>query len=98
LYSVLVTNTVGSILSSNATLTLNLGRTLLQVPETHVASGGSITIPVLLTANGTENALSFSLNFITSRLTYVSTILANGAAERCLSTRAKPVLDGLAWP
>src|SRR5207249_8647809 len=51
----------------------------LRVAEASASSGATVTVPVLLTANGTENALSFSLNFSTSRLTYVSTILANGA-------------------
>src|SRR4029077_8254375 len=79
LYSVLVTNAVGSILSSNAVLTVNPGPTALRVAEASAASGATVTVPVLLTANGTENALSFSLNFSTSRLAYASVILANGA-------------------
>src|SRR5207253_10606539 len=78
-YSVLVSNAISSVLSSNATLTVNPGPTLLRVADANVASGGTVTVPVLLSANGTENALSFSLNFATSRLAYVSTTLANGA-------------------
>src|SRR5262249_16276607 len=78
-YSVLITNTLGSILSSNATLTVNPGASPLGVVSASVASGGTVTVAVQLTANGTENALSFSLSFATNRLTYLSTILANGA-------------------
>jgi len=43
-----------------------------------------VTIPVLLTANGNENALSFSLNFDTNRLTYVGAVLPNGSGAALL--------------
>src|SRR5439155_14103128 len=65
LYSVLVTNTIGSVLSSNAVLTVTPGPSALRVADASASSGGRVTVPVLLTANGSENALSFSLNFST---------------------------------
>ncbi len=79
LYSVAITNTVGFAISSNAVLTVNPGPSLLRVANASVASGGTVTVPVLLTANGNENALSFSISFSTNRLTYVNALLANGA-------------------
>jgi hypothetical protein len=76
LYSVLVSNMVNSILSSNALLTVNPGPSRLRIGEVAAASGASVTVPVSLTANGLENALQFSLNFNPSRLVYQGTLLA----------------------
>jgi hypothetical protein len=84
LYSVAVTNSVGFAISSNASLIVNPGPSALRVGDAGVASGGTVTIPVLLTANGNENALSFSLNFDTNRLTYVRTVLSNSAGAALL--------------
>jgi hypothetical protein len=83
-YSVLVTNIFGSLLSSNALLTVNPGPSLLRVGDASAASGATVTVPVLLTASGSENALQFSLNFSPSRLTYVSAILASGTGATLL--------------
>jgi len=84
LYSVLVSNSVSSLLSSNALLTVNPGPSLLRVGDASAASGATVTVPVLLTASGNENALQFSLNFSPSRLSYVSAILASGAGATLL--------------
>jgi len=78
-YSVLVTNSVGSVLSSNALLTVVPPPSAFRIANVNASSGGTVTVPVMLTANGLENALSFSLSFNTSRLAYVSALLANGA-------------------
>jgi len=77
-YSVRVSNAFGFAVSSNVVLTVNPGPTLVRVADSSVASGGIVTVPVLLNANGSENALSFSLGFNTSRVSYVSAILASG--------------------
>jgi hypothetical protein len=84
LYSVLITNVAGSVLSSNALLTVNPGPTRLRVGELSAASGATVTVPVLLTANGKENAMQFSLSFNPARLTYVGAILANGSGATLL--------------
>src|ERR1044071_4731443 len=76
LYSVLVSYGISSVLSSNALLTVNPGPTVLQAANVSAASGGPVTVPVVLNANGAENALSFSLSWTTSRLAYASSILA----------------------
>jgi hypothetical protein len=78
-YSVAITNSVNYVISSNAMLTVNPGPSLLRMGSNSVASGGTVTLPVFLTANGSENALSFSLNFATNRLTYAGAQLASGS-------------------
>jgi hypothetical protein len=95
LYSVAVTNSVGFAISSNASLTVNPGPSALRVGDAGVASGGTVTIPVLLTANGNENALSFSLNFDTNRLTYVRTFLASGSGATLLTNESQTAMGRL---
>jgi hypothetical protein len=95
LYSVAITNSVGFAISSNATLTVNPGPSALRVGDAGVASGGTVTIPVLLTANGNENALSFSLNFDTNRLTYVRTFLASGSGATLLTNESQTAMGHL---
>jgi len=85
-YSVFITNSAGSVLSSNALLTVNPAPSLLQIADTAAGSGGTVSVPVLLTANGFENALQFSLGFNTSHLSYVGTTLtATGGATLLLN-------------
>src|SRR6266404_4176780 len=78
-YSVIATNLYGSAVSSNVILTVNPGPSALRVADANAGSGAAVTVPVLFVPNGLENALSFSLNWNPARLSYVSTILANGA-------------------
>jgi hypothetical protein len=86
LYAVSITNSAGSLLSSNASLTVNPAPSVLRVADTPAASGTTVSVPVLLTANGLENALQFSLSFSTSRLSYVGTTLtAAGGATLLLN-------------
>jgi hypothetical protein len=85
LYSILVTNTAGSVLSSNALLTVNPAPSALRVADTSAASSATVKVPILLTANGFENALQFSLSFNPSRLAYVSTALVSSNATLILN-------------
>src|SRR5436189_200772 len=62
----------------------NAGLPLRRLSFPNLPMGGTITVPVLLRANGNENALSFSLNFSTSRLAYVSADLGSGAENAAL--------------
>jgi hypothetical protein len=78
-YSVTITNVAGSVTSSNAFLTLVLPTSIVRVVNTNVPSGSVVTVPVTLAANGTENALAFSLNFDTTKLTYAGVSLGSGA-------------------
>jgi hypothetical protein len=83
-YSVQVTNLAGSVLSSNASLTVTLPPAILQVANTNGMSGGPVTVPIVLVANGNENSLGFSLNFSTARLTYNRVTLGSGASGAAL--------------
>jgi hypothetical protein len=93
-YSVLVTNAVGSVLSSNATLTVVLPPVVVRIGSTNVMAGRSITLPVLLTANGNENGFGFSLSFNTQRLAFVSATLGSGATGATLIVNSSLAATG----
>ncbi|MCX6923139.1 MAG: immunoglobulin domain-containing protein, partial [Verrucomicrobia bacterium] len=79
-YSVVITNAAGAVSSSNATLSVNFPPAGVRVASvTNALSGASVIVPVLLAANGNENALSFSLAFDATQLTYISAALGSGA-------------------
>ncbi len=73
-YSVAVGNGVSPVpvLSSNATLTVTYPAANVRVVGTNIVSGRPVTLPIVVTANGNENALSFSLNYTTARLAFRS--------------------------
>jgi len=79
-YAVSVTNVGGNTKSTNATLTINFPVAVVRVVNTNVSAANPVTVPVTLAANGNENALAFSLNYDTTRLTYASAVLGGGAA------------------
>ncbi|MCX6922096.1 MAG: immunoglobulin domain-containing protein [Verrucomicrobia bacterium] len=80
-YSVVITNAAGVISSSNVTLSVNFAPAGVRVlGVANAPSGASVMVPVVLAANGNENALSFSLAFDATQLTYVSTALGSGAS------------------
>jgi hypothetical protein len=93
-YSVLVTNALGSALSSNAMLTLSFPTAVVRVGSTNVMAGKPITLPVWLAANGNENGLGFSLNFNTQRLAFVSVALGSGADGATLFVNANYAATG----
>ena len=93
-YAVLVTNAFGSVSSSNAGLTVTLPPANLRILSTNGMSGTSITVPVMLAANGNENALGFSLNFPTQQLTYVTITLGNGAVGGTLLLNTSQTVAG----
>jgi len=94
-YSVVITNAQGTASSSNATLSVNFPPASVRVVSvTNAQSGVAVIVPVALTANGNENGLSFSLNFDTSKLTYVSTVLGSGASGANLLTNAAQAASG----
>jgi hypothetical protein len=80
-YSVRVTNLVDSVISSNATLTVNFAPATIQVVNTNGMDGTAIEVPVIFVANGNENALSFSLSFDTNRLIYSDIILGSSVPD-----------------
>lgn len=79
-YSVVVTNAAGAALSSNAVLTVNYPPAPLRILSTNAAAGGSVTVPVVIVANGNEYALGFSLAFDMAKLTYAGATVGAGAA------------------
>lgn len=93
-YSVLVTNAYGFAQSSNALLTLRYPPAVIQMVSNYVAGGSTLTMPVLVTANGNENALGFSLNFDTTKLIYAGAILGSGASDAVLLPNTSLVASG----
>ncbi len=71
-YSVQVTNIAGSVISSEATLTVTLPTPLIRAWGTNAMAGTPVTVPITLAANGNENTLGLSLNFNTQRVTFAS--------------------------
>jgi hypothetical protein len=93
-YSVLVTNATQAVASSNAVLTVNFGPAQLRLFDTQAAGGGTVTVPVLLFANGNENALGFSLNFSPALLTYAGASLGSNASGALLLLNTHQVPNG----
>ncbi len=93
-YAVTVTNLLGSVTSSNAVLTVTLPPTSIRVPNTAAAGGGVVVIPVLMTANGNENAMGFSLNFSTNVLRYTEVGLGSNAQNAALLVNTNQLAAG----
>jgi len=94
-YSVVITNVAGTASSSNATLSVNFPPASVRVVNvTNAQSGATVNVPVALAANGNENGLSFSLNFDTTKLTYVGIALGSGASGANLLTNAAQAASG----
>jgi hypothetical protein len=94
-YSVVVTNAGGPVTSSNALLTIIYPPAALQVMSvSNVPSGGSAVVPIVLTANGNENSLGFSLNFDPALLAYASATLGSGASGAILFVNAGQSANG----
>jgi hypothetical protein len=94
-YSVVITNVAGTASSSNATLSVNFPPASMRVVSvTNAQSGATVNVPVSLAANGNENGLSFSLDFDTNSLTYVSIALGSGANGATVLTNATQAASG----
>ncbi len=93
-YSLVAMNSAGSATSSVATLTVTLGPTLVQIGSGTVAADGSVTVPVNLVANGDENAVSFSIDFDPTLLTYQGAALSTGASNGSLLINSSQVASG----
>jgi hypothetical protein len=78
-YSVVVANSLGSVTSAVAVLTVNLPPPTVRVVNVNGAAGGAVNVPVELLAQGNENALGFSLNFDSSLLSFSGAVLGANA-------------------
>ncbi len=94
LYSVTIANAAGSITSSNATLIVGPQRAAVRILSTAAAATETVVVPVVLVANGNENALGFSLNFNPAHLTYNGMVLGSGASDGSLLLNTSQVGNG----
>ncbi len=75
-----MTNAYGAATSSNATLVVNFPpANALTLASGSGTAGQLVTVPIVLVANGNENAVGFSLNFSPTQLTNVGVTLGTGA-------------------
>jgi hypothetical protein len=93
-YSLLVSNLLISIPSTNATLTVNFPTPVVRIAATNSSSGGAVTIPVSIVANGNENGLAFSLTFEPAKLGYTGVTLGSGAPGAFLITNTSLINSG----
>ncbi len=73
-YAVMVANTFGSVTSSVASLTVTYPTATVALGGGGVLAGGEIALPVTLAGNGVETVLSFSLQFDSARMAFVSAV------------------------
>jgi hypothetical protein len=93
-YAVIVTNALGSVTSSNASLTVNFPPASVVAENSSADALGNVTVPIILNANGNENAVGFSLNFNPALLSYAGTSLGNGAPGATLLVNSNQVANG----
>ena len=93
-YYLVAMNSAGSVTSSVATLTVTLGPSLVQIAAGTVAGDGSVTVPLNLVANGSENAASFSIDFDPTLLTYQGAASSTGASNGSLLINSSQVASG----
>jgi len=93
-YSVLVTNALGSVASSNAIFIVDFPPATVLIGSTNGMGGSLITIPITLLANGNEAACGFSLQFDTAELTFVSANPADSDPDASIFLNTNSVSDG----
>ena len=93
-YSVIVSNNFGSVTSSTAVLTVTYPPALVQAAFAGAVGSQPVTVPILLIANGNENALAFTLDFNPALLTYSNIVLGPGASNATLVFNAAQAPNG----
>ena len=92
-YALTVANAYGTATSSNATLTVLPPPSLVQVSSV-VATSAIVVVPIQLVAQGTENAVGFSVNFTPSKLTFAGIALGTGAGSAVAIFNTNSALSG----
>jgi len=93
-YSVIISNSVGAVTSSAAVLTVTYPPALVQAANASGVGSRPVTAPILLVANGNENALAFTLDFDPAMLTYTGVVLGSGANNAALVFNASQAGSG----
>jgi hypothetical protein len=93
-YSVTITNSLGSVHSRNALLTVTLPPALVQVSSGTSLNGGPVSLPVTIVANGNENALAFTLDYASTLLQFAGVTLGSNATNATLVVNDTHTVDG----
>jgi hypothetical protein len=94
-YSVIISNSAGTVTSSTAVLTVTYPPALVEAANASGVGSRSVTVPILLVANGNENALAFTLDFDPAMLTYAGIVPGGGATAAALVSNAGQAANGL---
>ena len=94
-YSVNVCNPYGCTNSTSATLTVTPGPVHVVLGNALVKSPEPVVLPVVLTGNGVENAVSFSLGFDPRLLSFSAASAGPGATNAQVLINASNVANGL---
>jgi hypothetical protein len=93
-YSVKVSNGLGSVTSSNVFLRVDFPPATVRLADASGSPSNPIAIPVLLMANGNENALSLSVNFDPSLLALADIVAGSGASGGLLYANTNLLASG----
>ena len=93
-YNVTISNPEGSTTSSNAVLTVTFPPALISVLDAQGPAGSAIRTRVIFSANGNENALSFSLSFNPSLLQFANISAGSGTGAAALLVNTNQVGSG----
>jgi hypothetical protein len=93
-YTVMVSNSVTNITSTNAVVAVTYPTAPVKAVSTNAVAGSLVTVPVALIANGIENSVQFSMDFTPATLTYTGATLGSGATGASLWQDTNSVASG----
>lgn len=93
-YTVRVSNDGGVAVSRPATLTVTTQARRLRFADLSVTPGSRVSIPVILTAQGDENRVRFSVGFDPERLGFASVALGTGATGASVGLNVNQLESG----